>query len=232
MLTLRGSEPVVRQVGSDSIDVEEVSLFGSLDHLKKRSRPSGTTGGQQEHALQSCTECPPHEPWQDNRRLGRDRFLATSPPGQPVQGEFSALGGGVASVSCHSLPFASVHNSCAIRCSNPNHVALVSKFCKYLISASFRVLGGGVVASNSLMAARSRSEGRTICEPSRTCTCRDVWLHYVNCIWIRHTSSARKTAIAGVNIVTVKRRKIETLMCVIHVLVTCLLLAPGTCGRP
>jgi hypothetical protein len=38
MLTLRGSEPVVRQVGSDSIDVEEISLFGSLDHLKKRSR--------------------------------------------------------------------------------------------------------------------------------------------------------------------------------------------------
>jgi hypothetical protein len=30
MLTLRGSEPVVRQVGSDRIDVEEVSLFGNL----------------------------------------------------------------------------------------------------------------------------------------------------------------------------------------------------------
>jgi hypothetical protein len=224
MLTLRGSEPVVRQVGSDRSDVEEVGLFGSLDHLKKRSRPSGTTGAQQEHASQSCTECPPHEPWHDSRRLVRDR-LATSPPGQPVQGEFSTLVGGVASVSCHSLPFASVHSSCAIRCSNPNHVALVSKLFKYLISVSFRVLGGGV-------AARSRSEGRTIREPSRTCTCRDVWLHYVNCIWIRNTSSTRKTAIAGVNLVIAKRRKIETLICVIYVLVSCLLLAPGTCGRP
>lgn len=52
--TLRGSEPVVRQVGSDSTDVEEVSLLGSLDHLKKRLRSSGTTGEQQEHASQSC----------------------------------------------------------------------------------------------------------------------------------------------------------------------------------
>ena len=50
MLTLRGSEPVVRQVGSDSIDVEEVSLFGSLEHLKKRSRPSGTRRAQLKHA--------------------------------------------------------------------------------------------------------------------------------------------------------------------------------------
>ena len=79
MLTLRGSEPVVRQVGSDSIDVEEVSLFGSLDHLKKRSRPSGGTGAQQERASQSCTECPPHEPWQDSRRLVRDRFSLLPP---------------------------------------------------------------------------------------------------------------------------------------------------------
>ena len=79
-------------------------------------------------------------------------FPCTSPPGQPVQVDFSALGGGVASVSCHSLPFTSVHNSCAIRCSNPIHVALSSEFFKYLISASFRVLGRGVVADNSLMA--------------------------------------------------------------------------------
>jgi hypothetical protein len=32
MLTLRGSEPLMWQVESDGIDVEEVSLLGSLDH--------------------------------------------------------------------------------------------------------------------------------------------------------------------------------------------------------
>jgi len=43
MLTLRGSEPAIRQVGSDNIDVEEAGLLGSLDHLRKRTLQSGTT---------------------------------------------------------------------------------------------------------------------------------------------------------------------------------------------
>lgn len=112
----------------------------------------------------------------------------------------------------------------------PKPCCLVEQILQVFNIGILQSLGPWCGGSNSLMPARSRSEGRTICEPSRTCTCRDVWLHYVNCIWIRHTSSARKTAIAGEDIVIAKRRKIETLMCVIHVLVTCLCLHQALAG--
>jgi len=49
---------------------------------------------------------------------------------------------------------------------------------------------------------------------------------------VTHLLFSTQDPIVGVNIVIAKRRKIEPIMCVIHVLVTCPLLAPNTCRRP
>lgn len=52
------------------------------------------------------------------------------------------------SVSRHSLPFTSAHISCTIRCSNIYHDALSRRPWRNFISASFKVFGRGLRASN------------------------------------------------------------------------------------